>query len=185
MLDTDTTYQMTPRPSAMGDLRFAGMVAAGLVAGTLGLGALAAPLVGWKDWPSALQSNATTEPVKLASPLRPVDRQRSPRGPEGTQPTPGGQSAINVTGLPGTAAATGTGTGTGTATGLSVLVGGASKYGFSVAVPRLTPLCTDSRDHLGADIQGLQDTNPFHPTGVGSIRMASAVVQAIRPTADA
>ena len=54
MSDTDNTYSMTPRtarPSALGDLRFAGTIAAGLVAGTLGLGALAAPLVGWKDWP--------------------------------------------------------------------------------------------------------------------------------------
>ncbi len=47
MSDTDTTY-IAPRPSALGDLRFAGTIATGLVAGTLGLGALAAPLVGWK-----------------------------------------------------------------------------------------------------------------------------------------
>ena len=55
MSDTDTTYATdgpAPRPSALGDLRFAGTIATGLVAGTLGLGALAAPLVGWKDWPS-------------------------------------------------------------------------------------------------------------------------------------
>ena len=61
MSDTDTTTLQTPRmtrPSALGDLRFAGTIAAGLVAGTLGLGALAAPLVGWKDWPSALAQDA-------------------------------------------------------------------------------------------------------------------------------
>jgi len=62
MSDTDSTYTMNPgaaRPTALGDLRFAGTIAAGLVAGTLGLGALATPLVGWKDWPSALTQQAT------------------------------------------------------------------------------------------------------------------------------
>ena len=64
MSDTDTTHAMTahaPRPSALGDLRFAGTIATGLVAGTLGLGALAAPLVGWKDWPSGLEKDAATD----------------------------------------------------------------------------------------------------------------------------
>jgi lysophospholipase L1-like esterase len=64
-----------------------------------------------------------------------------------------------------------------------LLVSGAHKYKFSIATPRLAPLCTHSSDRLGADIQGLDDTNPFHPTGIGSIRMASAVVQVIRPDA--
>ena len=40
-------------------------------------------------------------------------------------------------------------------------------------------------DRLGADIQGLNDIHPFHPTGIGSIRMASAVVQVIKPDASA
>ena len=66
MLDTDTTYGMT-RPSAFGDLRFAGTIATGLVAGTLGLGALAAPLVGWKDWPSALGNDTSSaQTLKMA-----------------------------------------------------------------------------------------------------------------------
>src|SRR5215217_4576249 len=71
MSDTDTNYAMTAhatRPSALGDLRFAGTIATGLVAGTLGLGALAAPLVGWKDWPSALTQQASSAKVTLASP---------------------------------------------------------------------------------------------------------------------
>ena len=45
MSDTDNTYAMTARnarPTALGDLRFAGTIATGLVAGTLGLGAIAA-----------------------------------------------------------------------------------------------------------------------------------------------
>src|SRR5919199_1106218 len=41
------------RPSAAKDLRFAGTLAAGCVAGVLGVGALTAPLLGWTDWPSA------------------------------------------------------------------------------------------------------------------------------------
>jgi len=88
MSDTDTTYAQ-PRPSAIGDLRFAGTVAAGLVAGTLGLGALAAPLVGWKDWPSGLEKDASGQTLRLASPAStqpPRDGQSksSQRGPEGS-----------------------------------------------------------------------------------------------------
>jgi hypothetical protein len=69
MSDTDSTYSTSPRtarPTALGDLRFAGTIAAGLVAGALGLGALATPLVGWKDWPSALTQQATSQPVVMA-----------------------------------------------------------------------------------------------------------------------
>jgi hypothetical protein len=61
-----------------------------------------------------------------------------------------------------------------------VLISGAQKYKFSIASPRLSPLCAPNSDHLGADIQGLDGTNPFHPTGIGSIRMASAVVQVVK-----
>ncbi|HTJ36000.1 MAG TPA: hypothetical protein VL738_22490 [Dactylosporangium sp.] len=64
-----------------------------------------------------------------------------------------------------------------------VLTSGAQKYRFSIASPRLSPLCTQSSDSLGADIQGLDDAHAFHPTGIGSIRMASAVAQLIRPEA--
>lgn len=60
-----------------------------------------------------------------------------------------------------------------------VLVSGAHKYRFSVATPRLAPLCSPDSDRLGADIQGLDSAHPFHPTGIGSIRLASAVVQQI------
>src|SRR5690349_13412008 len=89
MLDTDTTYGMTSRPSAFGDLRFAGTIAAGLVAGTLGLGALAAPLVGWKDWPSALGGDASSQPLKLARAPRAATpdkaRGEKPRNGNGNQ----------------------------------------------------------------------------------------------------
>ncbi len=62
-----------------------------------------------------------------------------------------------------------------------VLTAGAHKYKFSVATPKLAPLCQVNSDKLGADIQGLDGTNPFHPTGIGMIRMASAVAQVIKP----
>src|SRR3982750_1993897 len=81
MLDTDTTYGITSRPSAFGDLRFAGTIAAGLVAGTLGLGALAAPLVGWKDWPSALgKDTSSAQTLKMA----PVNVAKTPEKSRGS-----------------------------------------------------------------------------------------------------
>ncbi len=63
-----------------------------------------------------------------------------------------------------------------------MLTGGAAKYKFDLATPRLSPLCASSDDSLGPDIQGLAGTNPFHPTGIGEIRMASSVVQVLKPT---
>ncbi len=62
-----------------------------------------------------------------------------------------------------------------------VLVGGAEKYGFGVAEPSVKPLCDDGVDQLGPDIQGLTDSSPFHPTGIGMIRLASSVVRLIAP----
>src|SRR6187455_224907 len=86
MSDTDTTHN-APRPSALGDLRFAGTIAAGLVAGTLGLGALAAPLVGWKDWPAGLTQQVANTDVRLATPKAPqTGNEKTPRtGPTGPQ----------------------------------------------------------------------------------------------------
>src|SRR5215210_1988060 len=88
MSDTDNTYASTARasrPTALGDLRFAGTIAAGFVAGTLGLGALAAPLVGWKDWPSALTQQATSQPVVLA---QAKDKARNEHKPRQARPQP-------------------------------------------------------------------------------------------------
>src|SRR3954465_14722578 len=99
MSDTDTTYAITApseRPSALGDLRFAGTIATGLVAGTLGLGALAAPLVGWRDWASGLtQEQPTTG--QLAKPLGRQANTARARGtvPGGTTQLPGGASALS------------------------------------------------------------------------------------------
>jgi hypothetical protein len=65
----------------------------------------------------------------------------------------------------------------------AVLDGGAAKYGFAVARPELLPLCSTAADPLGPDIQGIDSPDAFHPTGVGSLRMASAVVRLIAPNA--
>jgi GDSL-like Lipase/Acylhydrolase family len=63
-----------------------------------------------------------------------------------------------------------------------VLAAGAEKYGFAVARPELRPLCSTG-DGLGPDIQGMADPFPFHPTGVGSLRIASSVVRLVAPPA--
>jgi hypothetical protein len=47
-----------------------------------------------------------------------------------------------------------------------VLRSGAEKYEFAVAQRHLRPLCDPAIDELGADLQGLADPFPFHPTGV-------------------
>jgi lysophospholipase L1-like esterase len=60
-----------------------------------------------------------------------------------------------------------------------VLTTGAEKYGFDVVAPRLSTLCRPSHDELGADLQGLDAPHPFHPTGIGMVRMASTVARAI------
>ncbi len=71
-----------------------------------------------------------------------------------------------------------------------MLAAGAEKYGFAVARPELRPLCSTgggiqdrAADGLGPDIQGMGDVYPFHPTGVGSLRMASAAVRLVVPPA--
>src|SRR6478735_271344 len=107
MSDTDTT-QMAPRPSALGDLRLAGTIATGLVAGTLGLGALAAPLVGWKDWTSGLERNVSAPALAMAKPAE--QKPHQPNIEKGTGDTGTGSATPQVSvGLPGG------GTGSGTA----------------------------------------------------------------------
>jgi hypothetical protein len=63
----------------------------------------------------------------------------------------------------------------------AVLAAGAEKYGFAVARPELRALCATGADGLGPDLQGLNDPYPFHPSGIGSMRVASAVVRLIAP----
>jgi hypothetical protein len=57
-----------------------------------------------------------------------------------------------------------------------VLTAGARRYGFDVVAPPVSPLCVPSTDGLGPDLQSLDDPHPFHPTGVGELRMAIPVV---------
>lgn len=60
-----------------------------------------------------------------------------------------------------------------------VLRAGAEKYGFTVARPDLTLLCGVDSDGLGPDLQGLADSHPFHPTGIGSLRLAAGVARVL------
>ncbi|WP_219414125.1 GDSL-type esterase/lipase family protein [Pseudonocardia nigra] len=62
-----------------------------------------------------------------------------------------------------------------------VLRAGAQAYGFAVAEPELALLCEQPADGLGPDLQGMSDPFPLHPTGIGSLRMASSVVRLIEP----
>ncbi|MHA6783727.1 hypothetical protein ACVGOW_22465 [Pseudonocardia saturnea] len=61
----------------------------------------------------------------------------------------------------------------------AVLEAGARQYGFTVAQPRITSLCGTGTDGLGRDLQGLADPDPFHPTGIGSLRLAASVAQLV------
>lgn len=60
-----------------------------------------------------------------------------------------------------------------------VLVGGAAAYGFSFVSPRLAPLCGREDPTLGPDLQDLESPYPFHPTGVGMVRLGAAVFAAL------
>ena len=58
LTNTNREAQRSVRSGGLRDLRFAGTVAAGLVAGVLGVGALSAPLLGWTDWPEQVLGQA-------------------------------------------------------------------------------------------------------------------------------
>lgn len=63
-----------------------------------------------------------------------------------------------------------------------VLRDGAEAAGFRVVEPKLKLLCAPDPDGLGPHLQGLSDTHPFHPTGLGSLHLAYQVVQALPKT---
>lgn len=65
----------------------------------------------------------------------------------------------------------------------AVLTDGADRYGFAVVDPALTPLCAVAGDGLGPDLQGLGDRHPFHPTALGSLRLAAGMAAAVRASA--
>src|SRR5918998_3729355 len=66
LTNTDRQARRAKRPVGLRDLRFAGTVAAGLVAGVLGVGALSAPLLDWNDdWPDASDRGGQDDPLTL------------------------------------------------------------------------------------------------------------------------
>jgi hypothetical protein len=60
-----------------------------------------------------------------------------------------------------------------------VLRAGAEKYGYAVAEPALNLLCTTASDGMGPDLQGVASPFPFHPTALGSLRMAATVARLV------
>src|SRR5690242_14456434 len=105
----------TRRSSTTGrDLRFAGTIAAGLVAGILGVGAIAVPLVGWNDWPQALTSSSG-DPIKISTATSRTDRRDggrsdstpAPNAPRVTVTGPSGALALLQAGASGGSAAGG------------------------------------------------------------------------------
>lgn len=61
----------------------------------------------------------------------------------------------------------------------AVLSAGAKAYEDAFVVPHLKTLCEPTDTQVGADVQGLADAYPFHPTGVGMVRLAAPVFAAI------
>src|SRR5919109_2742818 len=113
LTNTNREARRPERSVGLRDLRFAGTVAAGLVAGVLGVGALSAPLLGWTDWPAALQPGGGDETVQMKPGQRPpvaqnrTERTRSGRGggeSTVTIPRPGGSTLVipagDTTGTP-------------------------------------------------------------------------------------
>src|ERR687896_1721989 len=86
-----------PRRPVARDLRFAGTVAAGLVAGVLGVGAISAPLLGWNQWPERLQAGKDDTVQMLA----PVDRTAPVRRAPGNGGGGGAESGPALVAVPG------------------------------------------------------------------------------------
>jgi hypothetical protein len=60
-----------------------------------------------------------------------------------------------------------------------VLVAGAEKYQFATVKPALSTLCEPGHPQLGRDLQGLGEGYPFHPTAIGTVRIAAGVAAAV------
>ena len=92
LTDTNREASGGARRLAVRDLRFAGTVAAGLVAGVLGVGALSAPLLGWTKWPDGGQSGDGNAPaLRMAEGQVSTPDRRSPQRSVG-----GGNAADSV-----------------------------------------------------------------------------------------
>src|SRR5919199_2547380 len=91
------------RPSTVRDLRFAGTVAAGCIAGVLGVGALTAPMLGWTDWSSTPQRDEVAA-LTLRKPVvhfAPSHHGKRPKSPSALAPIPVG--GVPLPGTPGAA----------------------------------------------------------------------------------
>src|SRR5215211_4361741 len=119
LTNTNREARRPVRSVGLRDLRFAGTVAAGLVAGVLGVGALSAPLLGWTDWPDTLQPGGNQNVVMPPAQQRPTVAQPPRSGanaPAGPSAVPGvGAAALvvapGVTGVTGVTGGTPAGTG--------------------------------------------------------------------------
>src|SRR3954468_3187977 len=88
----ETSSNRTSRPTPMRDLRFAGTLAASFCAAVLGIGAVAAPLVGFDEWPSGSPS-ARDGHLELAMPVAqesPPTARRSSSRSSSPSPSRGG-----------------------------------------------------------------------------------------------
>src|SRR4051812_4668659 len=105
MTDHHTSSRSRGSRPVIRDLRFAGTVAAGLCAGVLGVGAIAAPLVGWDKLPSALTSGGehTLTVDRPAIPSSQTSRESRGRPGSGTPATIG---VVGPVAVPGTVLAT-------------------------------------------------------------------------------
>lgn len=62
-----------------------------------------------------------------------------------------------------------------------IMVDGAEERGFSFVLPAVRPLCIPDSTGLGPDIWPLESEYRFHPTAIGTLKTATAVVDAIDP----
>jgi hypothetical protein len=62
-----------------------------------------------------------------------------------------------------------------------IMAAGADRREFSFVVPTLRPLCVRDTTGLGPDIWPLESDYRFHPTAIGTLKTATAVVDAIDP----
>src|SRR5690349_16938373 len=69
-------------------LKFAGALAAGLVAGILGVGAIAVPLIGWNEWPQALSPSGGGQVELSAAGRATGERRGSEQAPPATANAP-------------------------------------------------------------------------------------------------
>src|SRR5262245_18861543 len=94
--------ERSARRVALRDLRFAGSVAAGLVVAILGAGALAAPMLGWNQWPSVRNADETASGGSLTLTAPATRNSRTGTSPfSGSRGGVAGETATNPLTIPG------------------------------------------------------------------------------------